>query len=122
MNRKVRNMQTVKKGNNLQGAAAIDPAEALSLHDAAILALEARSEDGFLEEITLSLRLENGTFVRLRFSGCFSASLELSQWIRGGDSIRSWSFAMTPGQRERVSAYERRCRQDLCANLFAGSG
>ena len=92
-------MQTVKKGNNLQGAAAIDP-EALSLHDAAILALEARSEDGFLEEITLSLRLENGTFVRLRFSGCFSASLELSQWIRGGDSIRSWSFAMTPGQRK----------------------
>lgn len=114
-------MQTVKKGNNLQGAAAIDPAEALSLHDAAILALEARSEDGFLEEITLSLRLENGTFVRLRFSGCFSASLELSQWIRGGDSIRSWSFAMTPGQRERVSAYERRTRANLSEKLRAFS-
>ena len=113
-------MQTVKKGNNLQGAAAIDP-EALSLHDAAILALEARSEDGFLEEITLSPRLENGTFVRLRFSGCFSASLELSQWIRGGDSIRSWSFAMTPGQRERVSAYERRTRVNLSEKLRAFS-
>lgn len=120
MNRKVRNMQTVKKGNNLQGAAAIDP-EALSLHDAAILALEARSEDGFLEEITLSLRLENGTFVRLRFSGCFSASLELSQWIRGGDSIRSWSFIMTPGQRECVSAYERRTRANLSEKLRAFS-
>ena len=98
----------------------MDP-ETLALHDAAILALEARSEDGFPEEIPLSLRLEDGTAVRLRFSGCFSASLELSQWICGGDSIRSWSFAMTPGQRERVSAYERRTRADLSGKLRAFS-
>ena len=98
----------------------MDPG-ALALHDAAILALEARSEDGFPEEIPLSLRLEDGTAVRLRFSGCFSASLELSQWICGGDSIRSWSFSMTPGQRERVSAYERRTRADLSGKLRAFS-
>lgn len=93
----------------------------LDLHDADLLSVGASSDISFLSNFYLSMRLVNGMCLKLLFENCFSVDVNLSQWIEGNDSIRYWSFNMTPNQLAKITHFQKSLPVDICDDFICFS-
>lgn len=77
----------------------------IDFHDAILDKVALESSSDFMDTIQITMTLHNQSRIKLTFQNCFSAGLELSMWIVGNDSIRTWSFAPTKEQNDAIAKF-----------------
>lgn len=79
--------------------------EDIDFHDAVIDKISLESNPDFMDTIQITMILCNQRRIRLTFQNCFFVGLELSTWILGDDSIRTWSFIPTKKQNDAIDKF-----------------
>lgn len=77
----------------------------IDFHDAVLDKVSLESNSDFMDTIQMTMILHNDHRIKLTFQNCFSAGLELSMWILGDDSIRTWSFTPTKKQNDAIAKF-----------------
>ncbi len=79
--------------------------ENIDFHDASISKIVIESAPDFLNTFMIDMTLCNQQKITVTFLNCFTAGLELSMWIVGNDSIRTWCLSPTPKQESTINKF-----------------